>query len=137
MILILDTSNIEYIYLGLGYKSKIKYEKKVKAKFEQEEKLLISLKDFLSANKLKITDLDGLIVVSGPGSFSALRIGLAVANAIAWSFNKRIAGFRRDEFKNYQELLIKGKESLSESKNFRLVLPEYGTEPNINIKKEK
>ncbi len=136
MILILDTSNIEYIYLALGEMGDIKYEKKILAKFEQEEKLLVSLKDFLSINKFEIIDLDGLIVVSGPGSFSALRIGLAVANTIAWSFNKGIVGFRKDEFKNYQELLIKGEEFLSESKNFKIVLPQYGVEPNISKPKK-
>jgi len=137
MILILDTSNIEYIYLALGEAGRIKCEEKIAAKFEQEEKLLVSLKIFLNENDIKLTDLDGLSVVSGPGSFSALRIGLAVANTIAWSLQKKIAGFRRDEFKDYQELLIKGEKAMAKIKEFKLVLPEYGAEPNINIKKNK
>lgn len=135
MILIVDTSNIEYIYLALGEAGRIKDDRKIPAKFEQEEKLLVGLRDFLSDNKLTLTDLDGLIVVSGPGSFSALRIGLAVANTIAWSLSKPIIGFKTNEFKDYQDLLVKGMSALDKIDEFKLILPQYGTEPNINIKK--
>ncbi len=131
MILIIDTANIEYIYLGLGSESRVKHERKIPAKFEQEEKLLVSLDKFIKDNNLELTDLSGIIAVKGPGSFSALRIGLAVGNTLAWVLNKKIVGFKQNDFVNYQDLLKQGIVELDKMDEFQIVLPEYGAEPNI------
>ena len=45
----------------------------------------------LSDTGLKKTDLDGLSVVSGPGSFTGLRVGLAAVKALAEILHKPIA----------------------------------------------
>ncbi len=45
----------------------------------------------LSDNGLKKTDLDGFSVVSGPGSFTGLRVGLAAIKALAEILHKPIA----------------------------------------------
>ena len=132
MFLIIDTANIEYIYLGLGKESQVEYEQKIPAKFEQEEKLLVSLDKFVKDNNLELVDLSGIITVNGPGSFSALRIGLAVGNTLAWSLNKKIVGFNKNSFSNYQDLLKQGILELDKIDDFKIVLPEYGAEPNIN-----
>ncbi len=45
----------------------------------------------LANNGLKKTDLDGFSVVSGPGSFTGLRVGLAAVKALAEILQKPIA----------------------------------------------
>ena len=46
-------------------------------------------KMFLEVN-LKPTDVDKIIVVNGPGSFTGIRIGVTIAKILAWSLNKEI-----------------------------------------------
>jgi len=45
----------------------------------------------LAEHKLKKTDLDGFSVVSGPGSFTGLRVGLAAVKGLAEALHKPIA----------------------------------------------
>ncbi len=137
MILIIDTSSIDFIYLALGKKEEIIAEERIAAKFSQEEKLIVALRDFLLKNKQKVEDLEGIIAVKGPGSFSALRIGLAVVNSLAWSLNIKNVGLSKDEFVDYKDLLKKGEEQLAQLQGWQNILPEYGKEPNISSPNKK
>lgn len=56
------------------------------------EQLLQHLDELLSEGKATPLDLDGLIVGIGPGSFTGLRIGLAMAKTIAYSLGVPIVG---------------------------------------------
>jgi len=53
--------------------------------------LIPQIAALLSANKRTKYDLDGFIVVSGPGSFTGIRIGLAAVKALAEVLHKPIA----------------------------------------------
>ncbi len=137
MILVIDTSSIEFIYLALGREGKVIAEERIVAKFSQEEKLIVALRDFLLKNKQKVEDLEGIIAVKGPGSFSALRIGLSVVNSLAWSLNIKNVGLSKDEFVDYKDLLKKGEERLAQLQGWQNILPEYGKEPNISSSNKK
>ena len=56
------------------------------------EELLKKLDDLLRACICKAHDLAGVIVGTGPGSFTGLRIGLATAKTIAYSLDVPIVG---------------------------------------------
>ena len=134
MVLLIDTSDKENIFLALGDKQGIKADKKIFARYAQEEKLLVSLQDMFSAEGISKVELEGIIVVKGPGSFSSLRIGLAVANALAWSWQVPILGFKKEEFVNYLELIEKFYRAYTQLNGFRPVIPYYGRSPNIGRK---
>ena len=51
------------------------------------EKLLPNIKDLLDRNKISINKLNRIYISIGPGSFTGIRIGVAVAKVIAWSLN--------------------------------------------------
>lgn len=53
--------------------------------------LVPQIADLLAKNKLKKSDLDGFSVVSGPGSFTGLRVGLAAVKGLAEILHKPIA----------------------------------------------
>lgn len=131
MILLIDTSDKENISLILGRGQKIFLEKKIQAFYAQEEKLLNSLQSIFSEVGIDGGDIEGIIVVKGPGSFSALRIGLAVANALAWSWQIPIIGWAKHEFGSYAEIIKNFYEAPSPSNEFIPVMPYYDRPPNI------
>ncbi|MCP4401764.1 MAG: tRNA (adenosine(37)-N6)-threonylcarbamoyltransferase complex dimerization subunit type 1 TsaB [bacterium] len=67
-------------------------EYSVHTKTTHAERLLTSIDLVLQAASLTIQELDGIAVVSGPGSFTGLRIGITTAKSIAYSIRKPIVG---------------------------------------------
>jgi len=76
------------------------------------------------------TNLTGIVVFQGPGGFTGLRIGIATANALAYSLNIPIVGA---DGKNWR---TDGSEKLKNGQNDRIVLPEYGASPHITVPKK-
>ncbi len=50
----------------------------------------LRIEQLLAAHNLTFADVDGLVVFEGPGSFTGLRIGFSVANALAVSLERPI-----------------------------------------------
>lgn len=135
MILMLNTSKFDLIALALVNNDENISELTIPARFAHQENIIKLLDKLLSQASIYPQDITGIIVVSGPGSFSALRLGLAVANTLAWQLNIPIVGVTNDKFSNWLELYKVGRQLLVKENNFNLVLPVYGQSPNINIKK--
>jgi len=137
MFLIINTTNNEFILLILA-KSQTDFKvKKIKAEFKQSERLLSAIAELLKKNNINLTQLKGLGVVSGPGGFTSLRIGVVTANTLAYALKIPVVGIKRAEFENNQELIKKilapfrrsgGKFILAKN----IILPFYGGEPNIS-----
>lgn len=69
--------------------------------------------------------LKGVMAYKGPGSFTGLRIGITVANAMAYGKSVPIVGVAGDNW------LTSGVTKLSEGVDNKIVLPEYGAAPHI------
>jgi len=87
--------------------------------------LLAFIEDKLAETKKDWDDVHGIIVFQGPGSFTGLRIGITVANAIAYASDIPIVA---SESENW---LTTGAERLEKGENDSLVMPKYGAEPHI------
>ncbi|CAM3464911.1 tRNA (adenosine(37)-N6)-threonylcarbamoyltransferase complex dimerization subunit type 1 TsaB [Corallococcus soli] len=59
---------------------------------KQSEALPGVVGELLTRHGLKLTDLEGLAVGLGPGSFTGLRIGLATVKSLAYATGLRVAG---------------------------------------------
>lgn len=54
--------------------------------------LLSMTEDMLKSLDMKVTDMDGIAVAMGPGSFTGIRIGVAAAKGLSWGADKPVCG---------------------------------------------
>lgn len=82
-ILTIDTSNNKKIAIGLevdGKKSEIVQDSMVL----RSEAALPVIEKLLKKNNLTINEIDEIKVNRGPGSFTGLRVGVSMANALSF-----------------------------------------------------
>lgn len=51
------------------------------------DKIMVLLNDLINRNNIKISEIQKIFIVTGPGSFTGIRIGLTIAKIISFSFN--------------------------------------------------
>ena len=67
-------------------------ERRWQAGYRHGEELLAHVDEMLAAAGLTVAGLSGIVVGTGPGAFTGLRVGLATAKALARGLNVPIAG---------------------------------------------
>ena len=72
-----------------------------------------------------INQLTRLIVFTGPGSFTGLRIGITTMNSLAYGLDIPIVGV------NGEKWIENGLQRLNDGENDRIITPHYGAEANI------
>jgi tRNA threonylcarbamoyladenosine biosynthesis protein TsaB len=76
------------------------------------------------------SDIQGIVAFRGPGSFTGLRIGLTVANSLAYAQNCPLVGSTGEDW------IAAGLQRLQSGENDRTVMPEYGAEVHITEQKK-
>lgn len=89
------------------------------------ETIHTKLRELLKSQGKDIHDLNGIVCYQGPGSFTGLRIGLSVGNALAYGLEIPVIGAQD---KTWQ---ADGIAELQAGKNNITALPEYGAAPHI------
>jgi L-threonylcarbamoyladenylate synthase len=84
--LIIDTSGYEFILVRLILDNK-QYIKKQKIDKQKSQVVLPMIQDLLKKHKLTLKDLTSININQGPGSFTGLRVGLSIANALSKFLN--------------------------------------------------
>ncbi len=131
MLLIVNTTPQDHLEIIIANKRDGFKVKKVLGRYNQAEKLMPAIDKFFGAQKIKLEKFRGIGVVSGPGGFTAVRIGVAVANALAFASSLPVAAIKADEFKNNDELVAKLWEKIRRTPSGKIVMPYYDREPNI------
>ncbi len=88
------------------------------------ETIHIKIQLLLKNSNKNWPDIQGIIFYKGPGSFTGLRIGAAVANALAGGNKRPIVGT------NGEAWIAEGLRLLRAGKNHTLITPKYGAEPH-------
>lgn len=88
------------------------------------------LEDVLADNQQTKDGLSGIVVYQGPGSFTGLRIGMSVANALSYSLDIPITTKTGDDW------ISEGVQELQTNPSKRPVLPEYGSPAAVTTQKK-
>ncbi len=88
------------------------------------------MEELLKSQGKSLQDIEAIICYKGPGSFTGLRIGLSVANALAYGMNIKIVGSSGDNW------LKIGMTSILSGTNDKIVLPEYGSPVHLTVSKK-
>jgi tRNA threonylcarbamoyladenosine biosynthesis protein TsaB len=80
------------------------------------------LNEVLASQDKKLREVEGVVCFKGPGSFTGLRMGLSVGNALAYSLDIPIVSTMGDDW------CESGIQALLDKANERIAVPEYGGE---------
>lgn len=90
----------------------------------------VQIKKLLDTAQKDWPDVSGLVIFKGPGSFTGLRIGFAVANTLAYVNKAPIVAT------SGQSWLNEGLAKLNAGEDDHIALPEYGSDANITKPKK-
>ncbi len=85
-ILYIDTSS-SFLYTGIVENDKLLYQVKEEYGQSLSEVALPKIALLFEKTKIDPKEIDKIIIVNGPGSFTGIRIGLTIAKVYAWSMN--------------------------------------------------
>jgi tRNA threonylcarbamoyladenosine biosynthesis protein TsaB len=94
------------------------------------ETLNSKIEEILNKSSISYADLDGIAIFKGPGSFTGLRIGMSVANALAYAQDIPIVARSGDDW------LAAATSDLKDGQNDKLALPEYGAPARVTKPKK-
>ncbi len=97
---------------------------------ELSDNLLATIQQQLIEHRVNWMDIEGMIVFQGPGSFTGLRIGITVANALCDTLSVPLVGVQGDDWIN------RGLKRLNKEDYDDIVLPFYGAPARITSPKK-
>jgi tRNA threonylcarbamoyl adenosine modification protein YeaZ len=89
--LFIDTSAINTAKISLDIDGK-RFEKTSESKIMKSQMVLPMIEEILLEHKLKLSDITEIIVGTGSGSFTGLRVGATVANALGYLLDIPVNG---------------------------------------------
>jgi len=87
--LFLNTSS-KYLNVAILKDDKVINEKNIFLDKDLSKMALVNIKDLIEESEYKPIDIDEIVCVNGPGSFTGIRIGVTIAKSYAWSLDKKI-----------------------------------------------
>lgn len=91
MILSIDTKDQKIVRVSLKESGKVIREMREENEYGSQV-LLELIEKILKEEGLDLKDLEGVEVAKGPGSFTGLRVGVSVANALGFALGMPVNG---------------------------------------------
>lgn len=128
MILVLQTTVLGRISVWLVRDRKIIASRKIEVEWHGSDRALAVVDQTLRQKNKTVNDLKKIIVVRGPGSFTAVRTGLIIANTLGMILHIPVRGIVAKHQLSTDEVLYQAD---MVGKNNKLIRPWYGKSPNI------
>ena len=125
MILAIRTDNPEAELVLCDVSGRIMASKTWQAHRQLAETLHQELEALLLSQAKTYADIQGIVIYHGPGSFTGLRIGVSVANALAYAQGVPIVGTTGEQW------IDDGVEQILHNPSDEPVWPEYGAPVHI------
>jgi tRNA threonylcarbamoyladenosine biosynthesis protein TsaB len=90
-ILYIDTSEIDTAKIALEIGG-VRFEKSSESRVMKSQMILPLIEEILHEHNLRIADVTEIEVALGPGSYTGLRVGATVANALAYLLDIPVNG---------------------------------------------
>lgn len=100
-ILAIDSSSNRLI-LGIKYDGDKLVKKDELVEKSHGQMIISKIQDLLKSSELEISSIDAIVVQTGPGSFTGLRIGIAAAKGIAVAFNIPVVSINLFEIASFK-----------------------------------
>lgn len=89
--LVIDTSDSRETHIGIKRQGRLRTIWEKTGKFKSQNTLPL-IKKILVQEKMTLAHIAAIEVNTGPGSFTGVRVGVAIANALAWTQNISVNG---------------------------------------------
>lgn len=86
VVLSIDTSDRNKSVITLEFDGKLE-KLEVETPLGSGTAVLSGIESLLAKNSLKLNDITGIRVATGPGSYTGLRVGASIANTLSWICN--------------------------------------------------
>jgi len=100
IILSIDTSDQDTAKVGLEVDGK-RYEKISQSRVMKAQMVLPLIEELLKEHDAKLHNISEIRVHEGPGSFTGLRVGVSVANALGFALGITVNGKKFETQLNY------------------------------------
>jgi tRNA threonylcarbamoyladenosine biosynthesis protein TsaB len=115
--------------LGLAEDTVVVAKRRITNKRTMSERLLAEIDSLLRERSVKLAHVSAIGIVNRGGSFTSLRLGVAVANALAAAHDLPIVGVR--QVGTLEALAKATVEGLTVHAGSARILPEYDRPPTI------
>ena len=142
MFLLIDPSAYGELRLSLVASRHKFYSVVYNINSRRSKSILTRVVNFIKREMISLATLDGLGVINGAGSFTAVRLAVSVANTLGWLYDLPVYSFRQTE-KIFFPISALSKEigrntghhKEEKKKKFSaFIKPIYTSKPNIIIK---
>lgn len=90
----IDTTDVETAHVSLCVGDKT-YKMTSSSRVLKSQTVLPMIASLLSTHKLKLSDISAVFVALGPGSYTGVRVGVAVANMLSKLLNIPVNGEKK------------------------------------------
>lgn len=130
MVLTIRTDNPQ-AEIGLFYNTGQKRQyKKWQAHRQLAESIHKEIDQMFKHEEISWNKITGIVCFQGPGSFTGLRIGITIANTLAYSLQVAIVGSTGNDWAS------NGIKKIADGVNKKIIIPTYGNEPHITQQKK-
>jgi tRNA A37 threonylcarbamoyladenosine modification protein TsaB len=125
--LFFDTAHPDGPRIGLQVSEREIIWAALPGQWHSTEQIMPTLLRLLKKHNLSLRDVERVLVVPGPGSFTAVRAGVVWGNALAYALSLPLGEIARPS----------AGQTIGKVKPKRIVRPVYGAEPHISGKNSK
>lgn len=87
--LFIDSSR-KSLSVALAANSKLLFVSNVNSYSKHSNYLMKEIDNILKKGNMSINDIDNVVILNGPGSFTGIRVGVTIAKTICWSLSKKL-----------------------------------------------